>query len=218
MAAMAEAPDSAPQETRQSTYALWNLGKKNIAAGSRQRMKVRAENWPAEFVHLIRPGLNTQAYIHASVKHPESKEIPSGQATFLIDGAVLGKRSFSFAGQEGNLSFGVDPLVLSETTLLSQKSGEKGFIADKQTHEWAWKFLIRNTRESAVRIRIEDPLPQVRDEKIKVFMKHEPEASEKTTNTLIWKADIPAGQSMHVLSTIRIEAPKEMDLDLGWRR
>lgn len=213
-----EAQDAEPREVRQSTYSIWNLGKRNIPAGGRQRMKIREEAWPADFVHLLRPSLTSQAFVHSSVKLPESKEIPSGQATFLIDGAILAKRPLSFAGHEGTFSFGVDPLVTAEAVLLSRKSGEKGFIADKQTHEWAWRYDIRNARDAVVRIRVEDPLPQARDERIKLFFKYEPEPSEKTIDSINWLMEIPAGQKQSILSTVRLEAPKEMDLDLGWRR
>jgi hypothetical protein len=30
--------------------------------------------------------------------------------------------------------------------------------------------------------------------------------------------DVPAGQKKSILTTVSLEAPKEMDLDLGWRK
>ncbi|MDA8126408.1 MAG: mucoidy inhibitor MuiA family protein [Deltaproteobacteria bacterium] len=207
-----------PREIRESTYSLWNIGMRNIPAGARQRLKIRFENWTADFVHLIRPGLTAQAFIQASVKLAEAKDIPAGQATFMIDGAILAKRSFSFAGQEGRFTFGADPLVTTETVLLSRKAGEKGFIADKQTQEWSWRYDIKNARDTAVRIRLEDSLPQVRDERIKLFLKGEPEPTEKTAEAMIWLQECAAGGRLSVVNTVRLEAPKEMDLDLGGRR
>jgi len=35
---------------------------------------------------------------------------------------------------------------------------------------------------------------------------------------LTWDIDIPAGQKKSLFMTVRIEAPKNMDLDLGWRQ
>ena len=137
----AEAQDAAePRETRQTTYAVWTLGKKTIPAGSRQRLKIREEIWQADFVHLLRPSLTSQAFVRATVKLPEGSEVPSGTATFLIDGGVLGKRPFAFAGQEGTFFFGIDPLVTAQSVLLSRKSGEKGLIVDRQTQEWSWRI------------------------------------------------------------------------------
>lgn len=215
----AEAQDAAaPSETRQATYAVWDLGKKTIPAGSRQRMKIREETWQADFVHLLRPSMTSQAFLQASAKLPEASEAPSGTATFLIDGAVLGKRPFSFAGQEGTFSFGSDPLVTAQSLLVSRKSGEKGLIVDRQTQEWTWRTEIRNAGRSAIRVRLEEPLPQPRDERIRIAFQLEPEASEKSSSEMIWRMEIPEGQKRSILTTIRLEAPKEMELDLGWRR
>ena len=101
----------APAETRSTTYSIWSLGKKNVAAGSHQRLKIKDESWPAEFLFMARPAINPQAFVRASVKLDKPAEIPSGQAIFVIDGAVLGKREFSFAGSEGTLFFGTSPLI-----------------------------------------------------------------------------------------------------------
>jgi uncharacterized protein (TIGR02231 family) len=214
----AEAPDAAPHEVRQGTYAVWEIGKRTIPAGSRQRMHIREEVWKADFVHLLRPSLTPQGFVQASVKFPEGTEIPRGAATFLIDGAVLGKRPFSFSGQEGSFSFGADPLVTATAVLLSQKSGERGFMTDRQIQEWAWRVDILNSRNTPVRARLEEPLPQSRDERIKLSFKQDPEPSEQTPQAMIWNLEVPPGQKRSVLSTVLLEAPKGMDLDLGWRQ
>ncbi|MBN2438456.1 MAG: DUF4139 domain-containing protein [Deltaproteobacteria bacterium] len=213
-----EAQDAEPRETRQTTYAVWALGKKTIPAGSRRRLMIREDAWKSDFVHLLRPSLTSQAFVQATVKLPEGKETPSGTATFLIDGGVLGKRPFAFAGQEGTFSFGIDPLVTAQSVLLSRKSGEKGLIVDRQTQEWSWRLDIRNAGTSAIRVRLEEPLPQPRDERIKITLQSEPEANEKSPSGMIWRMEIPGGQKRSLFTTIRLDAPKEMDLDLGWRR
>jgi uncharacterized protein (TIGR02231 family) len=214
----AEAHQAEPAESRQATYSLWNLGKRSLAAGPRQRIRISEESWPASFAHLIRPAQSAEAFVQARVHFSESRDIPPGQASFLIDGAILGKRSFSLAGREAMLPFGVDPLVTCEATLLSRLAGEKGFITDRQTQEWSWRYRIRNSRESTVRVRLEDAYPQVRDERIRVTAKSEPEPNEKNPQTLTWLFDLPPGGNQSILHALRLEAPREMELDLGWRR
>ena len=103
-------------------------------------------------------------------------------------------------------------------TLLSRKSGEKGFITDIQTHEWVWRIDVRNMRDATTRVRPEDSLPQLRHERIRLSLKLEPEPSEKTIDTLIWLMEIPAGQKTSLSSMVRTEAPKDMGMELGWRR
>lgn len=216
--ALPEAQAGTAPEQRLSTFSLWQLGRRNLQAGTRQRFQIREESWPASFFHLIRPSQSPEAFIQAVIQLADGRDIPAGQATFLIDGATLGKRPFSLAGREATLAFGVDPLVTCESVLLSRLSGEKGFINDRQTQEWGWLHLVRNGRPAAVRVRIEDALPQVRDERIKVTAKGEPEPTEKTPLAAAWLLDVPGSDSRTVLQTIHLEAPREMDLDLGWRR
>lgn len=208
----------APREIRQSTYALWQIGERDIPAGARQRIKIREESWPANFVHLLRPALTPQAFVQAAVRLGEPQEIPSGQATYLIDGAILAKRPFSFAGQEGIFFFGVDPLVGAERHLLSRKAGEKGFVSERQSQEWVWRYDLRNERPDPIQARLEDPPPQVRDERIKFFLQYDIQPSITTVDMTTWNLLIPAGGKTSLTSTIRLEAPREMDLDLGWRR
>ncbi|MDI6777513.1 MAG: mucoidy inhibitor MuiA family protein [Syntrophales bacterium] len=214
---LTETLPSVPRQIRQSTFSLWQLGKKNIPAGSRQRVKIQEDAWPADFTHLMRPSLSVQAFVRASVNLPEPMEIPRGEATFMVDGAILGKRKFSFAGQEGTFFFGVDPLVTAHLLLVSKKSGEKTFLEDKQTYKWDWRIDVQNARTSPVRVRIEDPCPQARDERIKLSLQHEPPPSEQDPATRTWSFDLPAGQKKSILTTIVLTAPRDMNLDLGWR-
>jgi len=216
---LTETVPSVPQQIRQSTFSLWQLGKKNIPAGSRERMKIQEDAWPAEFTHLIRPSLSAQAFIMASIVLPEPREIPRGEALFMIDKAILGKRQFSFAGQEGTFFFGVDPLVTAHLFLVSKKSGEKTFLEDKQTYKWEWRIDVQNVRTSPVKVRVEEPCPQPQDERIKLSLQYEPLPSEQNPSTLIWTFDLAPGQKKPILTTINLTAPKDMnlDLDLGWR-
>jgi uncharacterized protein (TIGR02231 family) len=217
LAAPVEA-SSAPRQIRQSTYSLWQIGKKNVPAGSKQKVKLYEEIWPSEFIFLARPSQSNQVFVRASVKYTEPKEIPSGSTLFMIDGAILGKRDFALAGQEASIFFGTDPIITTSAQLLSKKSGEKNFLQDKQTYSWDWRIDVQNSRTSPVRVVLEEPNPQLRDERIIVSLKHEPDPSEKTPSSLIWNLEIPAGQKKSLFTTVRIEAPKDMNLDLGWRR
>lgn len=213
-----EAPAAVPREVRQSTYAVWQLGKMTLPAGVRQRVKVQEEPWAAEFSYLVRPGLSSKAFVRAAIDFPEAREIPSGQAIFMLDGAILGKRPFAFAGKERILFFGEDPLVSAKVDLLSKQSGEKTFLADRQTYHWQWRTDIENRRNDAVRVRVEESLPQSRDTRIKLTVKNAPEPAEQNASTWSWFMDVPAGQKKSILTTISLEAPKEMIIDLGWKR
>jgi len=208
----------APRLSKESSFHVWNLGKRSLNAGIKQRLQVQEETWPVEFTHLARPAQSDQTFLRGAVQFQEDKEIPRGTASFMIDGALLGKRPFSLTGREDTIYFGADPLIKASSVLLSQASGEKSFFADKQTYHWEWRIEVANGRGYGVRVRMEEPLPQSRDERIKITIKNSPEATENSPTSQIWLLDIPAGGKKIVSTGVVIEAPKNLPLDLGWRR
>jgi len=216
--ALAANPIEAPSLSRESSFHVWQLGKRSLNAGIKQRLQVQEETWPVEFTHLARPALSDQTFVRGAVQFQEDKEIPRGTASFMIDGALIGKRPFSLTGREDTIYFGADPLIKASSVLLSQASGEKSFFADKQTYRWEWRIEIANGRGYGVRVRMEEPLPQSRDEQIKITLKNSPEASENSPTSQIWLLDIPAGAKKIISTGVVIEAPKNLRLDLGWRR
>ena len=208
---------AAPAENINTTYSVWSLGQKNIMAGSKQRLKIKDESWPAEFLFLARPAINPQAFVRAQVKLEQPAEIPYGQAIFVIDGAVLSKREFSFTGSEGELFFGTSPLISVISSTIADQSGAKTIFQDKQTRSWQWLIETKNSGNADIKLRIEEPVPQARDKRIHLNFKQNPEPEEKDHSKFVWILDVPAQQKRTIQNNIELEAPSDMDIDFGWR-
>lgn len=209
--------EAIPSEKINTTYAVWSLGKKTLMAGSRQRLKIKDETWPAQFLFLARPSLSPQAFVQARIKLANPVEIPSGQAIFLMDGALIGKREFALAGTETDVYFGNSPFITVSSLILADTSGASRILQNKQTRQWLWRIEAKNAGSTPVRLRIEEPVPQPRDERIKLSFKHNPEPSEKDTAKFVWLLDLPALQKKDIEYGIELTAPAEMPLDFGWR-
>jgi uncharacterized protein (TIGR02231 family) len=216
--AAAEATPDEPRQERKSTYTLWRIGKTTVPAGAKQIVKITETSWPAVFTRIARPSLGPQVFLQAAVSLPQSEEIPRGEALFLIDGALLGKRPFSLAGKDETIFFGVDPLVTAVIQLLEKKAGEKSFLAGRQTHVWAWRIDVRNGGRVPLTVRVEEPKPQVRDERIRLTVTADPPSESEDPSLLAWSVVPPAGGAAAISESIRIEAPKDFNLDLGWRK
>jgi hypothetical protein len=76
----------------------------------------------------------------------------------------------------------------------------------------------KNTGNAPVKLRIEEPIPQPRDERIKLTFKHQPEPSEKSAAAFVWLVDLPALHKKNIETVVELEAPQDMALDFGWRR
>jgi uncharacterized protein (TIGR02231 family) len=207
-----------PIETAHATYSVWSVGETTLEAGSRRRIKIREEKWPASFSFLSRPNLSPQAFVQAQITLPQPIDIPPGQALFVIDGALQGKREFVMAGAEAGIYFGNSPFVTVTTSMIEDKTGALKFLQNKQTRQWHWKLEAKNEGRSPVTLRIEEPVPQGRDERIKLSFKHRPEPSEKDASKWTWILDLPALQKISIETTVEMEAPGDMELDFGIRR
>ena len=216
-AVMASSPDTAPKESVLSSYSVWSLGVKSLAAGDRLRLPIKSESWPAEFLFLARPGLSPQVFVSAQIQLPSSSDIPAGQASFLIDGALVGKRDFSLAGSEAVLYFGVSPLITVSSKTMTDQSGARSLFQNRQTRRWHRLIEAVNASASELKVRIEEPVPQSRDERIKLTFRYDPEPSEKNAFSFIWEFDIPAGAKKGIDMFLDVDAPGEMDIDFGWR-
>jgi hypothetical protein len=166
----------------------------------------------------MRPSLDTKAFVQARAEFKEARELPPGTAFFLLDGAMVDQREFSLSGREGTMFFGTDPLLTCETTLGDKKTGEKGLFGQKQSFVRQWTLTVRNASARPVQVRIEEPRPLPRDERITLELKAKPEPlTEDDPEIMAWNATVPAGGQSVVELDLKMTAPEDLHVDPGWR-
>lgn len=206
-----------PQLIQVGTYQVWDTGKRNIPAGTKHRINIAEENWSSEFNYISRPSKTSEVFVQAHLDIPPGKEIPSGEAVFLLDGALVGRSEISLSVGKQNLHFGMTPLVTAKQRLITKKEGETGLLDNKAMYRWEWITELENLYTYPVKVRLEEPRPQSRHERIKIETAGTPPPTEETHDTLVWMFNIPAGKKIEVRNSVTVEAPRDMPLDLGWR-
>ncbi len=213
---VAEAPP--PREQRRATYSVWNLGRRDLPAGPPTRVALEEARWTADFLYTLRPARGEQAYLTAQVTLPETPDLPPGEALYLVDGAVIGKREFSLERRDPELFFGPSPLLVGSMRLTQRQAGDAGVISAKQTHLWRWEIEVINGANHAAHLRVEEPTPESRHEDIALEINSTPEAERaKDENLLVWEKTLDPGAEWIIQHEVKIVAPKAMALDLGWR-
>lgn len=214
---LAEAPPE-PVQVRHSTYAAWDMGKKSVPAGDTRILEIERDAWPVAFTHLIRPSLDSKAFVQARAEFTEPKELPPGTAFFFIDGAMVDQRQFSLSGRDATMFFGTDPLLTCTTVLKDKKTGEKGIFKQKQTFLRQWTMTVRNAAERPAQVRIEEPRPLPRDERINLELTAKPEPlKEDDPEIMAWNSTIAAGAEMTITLDLKLDAPEDLNIDPGWR-
>ena len=217
MSVMEAAADKAPVQERRGQFSVWHLGEQDLAAGERPRIKIQEEAWPAEFVRLLRPSRSNNAFLRAQLDLDEVQNIPTGEAVFFHDQAMVGRRDFSFTGAEKELYFGEDPFVTAETTTKASASGTRGIIRERQTYRWHFLLNLKNNHDHPVLIRLEEPRPVLGDDNMQASFDLTPEPERKTESLFVWEMDLDGGEKRQVDLQMEIQAPGDMDVDWGWR-
>lgn len=215
----ADMAEPARAMTERATYRVWDLGRQSIQTGTTQRLRILHHGLEASFTYLVRPAQGERAFLRAEAVSREFLDLPPGEALLMVDDGVLAKTGFSFAGREQTIFFGFDPLVTAQARLLEHQSGEHGIMARSQTQTWRWQVVIRNAKGYPVDVRMEEPRPQVRDERIKLNRQFDPQPVDDPDepHLIVWKMTLPANSERTVSWGLRLEAPTTLELDLGWR-
>ncbi len=213
-----ESAPAEPVQVRHSTYAAWDMGQKSVPAGDTRIFEIEQSAWPSSFVHLLRPSLDPKAFIQATAEFTEPKELPPGTAFFFIDGAMVDQRQFSLSGREATMFFGTDPLLTCTTVLKDKKTGEKGIFKQKQTFLRQWTMTVHNAADRPAQVRIEEPRPLPRDERINIELTARPEPlKEDDPEIMAWNSTIAAGKELVISLDLKITAPEDLSIDPGWR-
>ena len=220
MAADAAMPEAAPAPAAPvvadttGVYASWTLGEKGLPEG-RSRLLVLESEWKAPLQWLARPSAGeSRVWLMARPTLPEGQIWPDGPAEFSVDGQGVGTGPFHANGNETTLYFGADPRVQVTATADVRQRGEKGFIGKSRTWTWGWTYTVRNTRDKAVTVRLERPMPMVVDQGVTVTYRDKPQAQQDAQEHLLfWNVDVAAGGKAEVKHELTLTSPVDIQLD-----
>lgn len=207
------AGNTPPSLRHGANHSLWDLGTQSLQAGESKSVSLETGSWPAIFRRLIRPALDSHAYLRAEISLPEGQSLAPAKALYLVEGTVLGEQSIAPQGRDITLYFGQDAKVYATMKNTMAQEG-KGSHKGTQRHIWTWQIEVHNEHDSPVAVRVEDPAPQLRHEDISLDVQSKP-SPERHDNALYWDILVPAHGSVPIEHIISITAPEDMPLQTG---
>ena len=201
-----------PAEREHTSFSSWDIGSRDVLAGTPQRLTLQREAWPAVFTSVARPARDSRVYLRARVTLPEPRALPAGKAIWNVDGETVGNGTFSLVGDEAELFFGVDPRITTKMQLNTRQSGRKGFVDRRQTRVWNWSIEVKNAHTRPVTVRIEDAQPQAGHEAITIGAQSEP-VPVVEEQAYVWVLELPANTTKTIQHTVTVSAPEDMQLD-----
>ena len=195
----------------------WSLGRMDIPASSTVTRLVGLHEFEATFSRLLRPRQSKDIWMYAALDAKalaaqNALLLPSGQATFLVDGRETAHGSFNFGPASREIFFGIDQLMKAEINEVSSGKGNTApnFFSKDATHQWSWNSVIHNGHGKTVALRMEEAAPIAREADTKITVKTSPEATlEAGKSRYVWELSVPARGKAEIRYEVKAVIPEK---------
>jgi len=208
--AKAEEP---PARRSGTLFDVYDLGIQSVKAGENYQLNIRKGIWSAQFDYLARPLQSPQAFLLAKIEFDKLLPMPSGQASVLVEGVFVGKRSFSLLEKKLDLSFGNDPQIGIKVTP-TREADEVGLFGSDRSQTWQWQVAMTNNKNIPVTVQVEDSLPRIQDKRIEL-VETSTGKKDKDEHLAEWTVELPPGASKTLEYGYTVKYPEDMQVDLG---
>lgn len=203
-----------PAKQEGAAFMTWELGKRNLNSGDDTVLLLDSQDWKADFYRLLRPGLERESWLMATVTPATPQILPLAGARLVVDNVSMGVSAFEFSGDKGEIALGVDPSVTGDMLLNSNQSGDQGIIAKSQTRVWDWRITVRNAHSTPVTVWVEDAEPQSANERIAVRVESSPQPKVEK-HVLRWTFTVPGNGKTDITHKVSMSAPADMQVWTG---
>jgi uncharacterized protein (TIGR02231 family) len=162
------------------------------------------------------PVLDPTAFLQASFVQGEDAPLLPGKVSIYRDGMFVGRSMLAAAAKDETvrLGFGADDKVKIERAVVKRNEGSTGLIVTSKTDERAFKTIVRNGHDFAIKVAIEDQLPISENDDIIVEML--PATTPPTTTNLRdkrgvleWAFEAKAAEVREINFAWRVRWPKD---------
>jgi Domain of unknown function (DUF4139)/N-terminal domain of unknown function (DUF4140) len=172
-------------------------------------VEIKEDEIPATYEHFCVPKIDLDVFLNAKIIGWEKYKLLEGEASLFVDGTYLGKSKLNLSNKDTlNLSFGRDKNVLVTRTKLKDFQ-KKQLIGNYKSEQRAYEISVRNTKNEAINLVIEDQFPISKIKEVSVEDKDAPEAEiNEETGKLIWKKNILPTKEHKFAFKYTIKSPK----------
>ena len=190
-------------------YTILNDGKTYMADIDGYEIKAQYEYYAA-------PKLEADAFLTAKIVDWQELNLLPGEANLFFEGTFLGKSLLDVenAGDTLNLSLGKDKGVAVKRTLLKDYSSKR-FIGSNKTDTRQYEIVVRNNKQQAISIVIEDQFPVSTQKEIEVQdKKYEGAKLDDDTQKITWQLTVEPKKENKIGFKYEVKYPKDKTLQL----
>ncbi len=166
---------------------------------------------PAGFEYYAAPKLDNNAFLVAKLTNWNNLNLISGTANIYFENSYVGQTRIDPESAKDTLaiSLGRDQNISVEREMLKDFSENK-FLSSNQERIFGYNINIKNNKNSAVKILIEDQIPISKNEEIEVKLTESSGASyNPESGKLKWNVELNGGKSAAKKLIFSVKYPKE---------
>ncbi len=178
-------------------------------------VEIQSYDLTAEMQYLAIPKLNRDVYLLASIKGWETLNLLPGQANIYFKNSFIGQSYIDPSANPDKLevALGNDNGVIVERKDVNQFSKDAGLISGNKK-EFHYKITVKNTKQKAINIRVEDQVPVSRNNDIMVENGNlSGGILNAETGVVTWNLSLQAGEQRELELKYTIKFPKGSRID-----
>lgn len=168
------------------------------------------------------PRRDDRAYLVADVTNSTGAVILPGEATFRVDGALVGRGALALtaAGDEMTLGFGPLNGLLLERLLPQEMQGDRGLLARVNERQETATLRLRNLTDQDWTVRVIDQVPVSTQKDLRIDWTAAPQPDQTDPKgkrgLLVWNRAVAAGQTDQISLTTTLRWPEGRQLIGGY--
>ncbi len=182
--------------------------------GEEYTVDIQSHFLQAKYEYSSVPKLDKDAFLMARLVDWEDYELLNGDANLYFEGTYKGVAYLNVENTLDTLdvSLGRDQDIVI-TRKLEKDFSERQTLGLKRKVSKTWKISIRNTKNAAVTILIQDQYPISSDKDIEIEMlEHSGAVYEKKTGKLSWKITLAPKETRELYLKYTVKYPKKRQL------
>ena len=205
-------------EIEQSTSRIYSIELPNTIISNNKpfQVEIKKEEVKAKYTYLAVPKLDKDAFLTAEVEDWETLNLIDGEANLFLEGTYQGKSYINTNSIQDflKLSLGRDKSISIERNKIKDYTKNK-FLSDKKIINKGWEIILKNKKNTAIDIIIEDQLP-ISTEKSITVKQEELSGAEFTEDSgkLRWTLKVSPDEQKKLKIRYSVECPRDYILNL----
>jgi uncharacterized protein (TIGR02231 family) len=191
----------------------FNIGLPYTINSSNKPTLVDIKNYEmkAEYIYSVAPKLDQDAFLMARAVGWEDFNLLPGEANVFFEGTFVAKTHIdpNVIQDTLSISLGRDKRIVVKRQKLKDYTSKK-LISSNRRENYTYEISVRNTKQDAIKIIIEDQVPVSQNSQIEIIVEEIGGASyRKETGKLSWDITLEPDETTKVIYKFEVKYPKD---------